>query len=221
MQPQEQQLIDGLFSRLKQAETQSAPRDTAAEQHIAQRLQAQPAAPYYMAQTLLIQEAALKRLNEHVLALEADIAQLKNGRTPPSSGSFLAGLFGGGRSTQQPAAAAPVNGSTNAPTTPAAQPGSGFLASALQTATGVAGGVVLGNMLTSLFNHTRPEELLVVDNMPSFPPDSGPVNAVDHYNQTDDSQFLNQDAGLPQDNVNDLPDAGWDDGNSDDDSSWT
>ncbi len=46
MQSEEQRLIDGLFSRLQQAETQSAPRDANAERIIAQHVQAQPAAPY-------------------------------------------------------------------------------------------------------------------------------------------------------------------------------
>lgn len=60
MQREEQQLIEGLFSRLKQAESQTVARDAAAEQLINQHLQAQPGAPYYMAQAILIQEAALK-----------------------------------------------------------------------------------------------------------------------------------------------------------------
>ena len=61
MQSEEQRLIDGLFSRLKEAEAHSASRDASAEERIAQHVSAQPAAPYYMAQTILIQEAAIKR----------------------------------------------------------------------------------------------------------------------------------------------------------------
>ena len=75
MQREEQQLIEGLFSRLKQAESQTVARDAAAEQLINQHLQAQPGAPYYMAQAILIQEAALKKLNEKVSALESQLAQ--------------------------------------------------------------------------------------------------------------------------------------------------
>ena len=52
MQREEQQLIDGLFSRLKQAESQTTARDAAAEQLIKQHLQEQPGAPYYMAQAI-------------------------------------------------------------------------------------------------------------------------------------------------------------------------
>lgn len=45
MQSEEQRLIDGLFSRLKEAEAHSASRDTSAEERIAQHVSAQPAAP--------------------------------------------------------------------------------------------------------------------------------------------------------------------------------
>ncbi|WP_407044026.1 DUF2076 domain-containing protein [Cronobacter malonaticus] len=81
--------------------------------------------------------------------------------------------------------------------------GGGFMAGALQTAAGVAGGVVLGNMLTNMFSHHQPEEIVNIINEPAQPADNSPVNAVEDYNQADDSQFLNQDAGLQQDNGND------------------
>ena len=94
MKSDEKPLIDGLFSRLREAEGQSAPRDAEAEAQINQHLVRQPAAPYYMAQVVLIQEAALKRLDQRVKELEAQVAQLQQSR--PSSGGFLSGLFGVG-----------------------------------------------------------------------------------------------------------------------------
>ena len=96
MQSEELRLIDGLFSRLKEAETRSASRDASAEERIAQHVSQQPAAPYYMAQTILIQEAAIKQLNDRIQALEAEVSQLQAAK--PSSGGFLSGLFGGGQS---------------------------------------------------------------------------------------------------------------------------
>jgi len=90
------------------------------------------------------------------------------------------------------------------------------MAGALQTAAGVAGGVVLGNMLTSMFSHHQPEEIVNIINEPAQAADASPVNAVEDYNQADDSQFLNQDAGLQQDNGNDyVPASGEDDWNND------
>ncbi|WP_435954958.1 DUF2076 domain-containing protein [Dryocola sp. BD626] len=230
MQSEEQRLIDGLFGRLKQAEENSSPRDSAAEQLIAQHLAQQPGAAYYMAQTILIQEAAMKQLNARVQGLEGQIAQLQHAaRQQQSSGGFLAGLFGSGSSRVAdpiPGAQQYQNmqpGSYNAPqqTAPgyaAAPRGNGFMAGALQTAAGVAGGVIMADMLTSMFHHTQPEELVNIINEPAQPVDNSAVNAVEDYNQADDSQFLNQDAGLPQDDANDYYDPGNDDFGNDDDS---
>ncbi len=225
MQSEEQRLIDGLFDRLKAAGENSAPRDADAERWIEQHMRNQPGAAYYMAQTILIQEAAMKQLNGRIQALEAEVAQLKQSASrQQSSGGFLAGLFGGNKSepearARRPRRAAPI------PSRRAAVPertagrlrpaagcpqyynnaprGGGFMAGALQTAAGVAGGVVLGNMLTSMFSHHQPEEIVNIINEPAQPADNSPVNAVEDYNQADDSQFLNQDAGLQQDNGND------------------
>ncbi|WP_435929247.1 DUF2076 domain-containing protein [Dryocola sp. BD613] len=229
MQSEEQRLIDGLFGRLKQAEENSAPRDAAADQLIQQHLAQLPGAAYYMAQTILIQEAAMKQLNGRIQGLEGQVAQLQHAsRQQQSSGGFLAGLFG----SASPRGAEPVPGAQRyqnvppgsynapqmAPGYAAPSGGTGFLAGALQTAAGVAGGVIMADMLTSMFHHTQPEELVNIINEPAQPADNAPVNAVDDYNQAEDSQFLNQDAGLPQEDTNDYGDIGNDDFGNDDDS---
>ncbi|WP_105602508.1 DUF2076 domain-containing protein [Cronobacter sakazakii] len=219
MQSEEQRLIDGLFDRLKAAGENSAPRDADAERWIEQHMRNQPGAAYYMAQTILIQEAAMKQLNGRIQALEAEVAQLKQSASrQQSSGGFLAGLFGGNKSEPEaprpqatPRGSDPIPGAQQYQSAPQAAPqyynnaprGGGFMAGALQTAAGVAGGVVLGNMLTSMFSHHQPEEIVNIINEPAQPADNSPVNAVEDYNQADDSQFLNQDAGLQQDNGND------------------
>lgn len=77
MQSEEQRLIDGLFGRLKDAETKTGPRDLQAEQQINQHIREQPSAPYYMAQAMIIQEAALKQMDQRVKELEAQVAQLQ------------------------------------------------------------------------------------------------------------------------------------------------
>lgn len=162
MDHNERQIIDELFGKLRQAEQVAGPRDPEAERHIATALAAQPAAAYYMAQAILVQEQTLKALNDKVQELEQTLAE----RPAAGGGGFLGGLFG---SPAQPArpAAAPARGMGAVPPAtgrgwsgapdPAgayAQPpraGGGFLASAAQTALGVAGGVVLANALTGLF----------------------------------------------------------------------
>lgn len=203
MQREEQQLIEGLFSRLKQAESQTVARDAAAEQLINQHLQAQPGAPYYMAQAILIQEAALKKLNAQVTDLENRLAQAQQQQAPQqSSGGFLSSLFGGGSrpaAQQQPAWGnpppqpqqqyAPPQQQSAAP----AARGTGFLGGALQTAVGVAGGVVMADMLTSMFHHSQPEEIVNIINEPALPQVD---NSLDTFNGNDSNNaFLNDNSG--------------------------
>lgn len=203
MQSEEQQLIENLFSRLKQAETQSGPRDAGAEQLIKQHLQNQPGAPYYMSQAILIQEAALKKLNVQVTDLENRLAQAQQQQAPQqSSGGFLSSLFGGGSrpaAQQQPAWGnpppqpqqqyAPPQQQSAAP----AARGTGFLGGALQTAVGVAGGVVMADMLTSMFHHSQPEEIVNIINEPALPQVD---NSLDTFNGNDSNNaFLNDNSG--------------------------
>ncbi|WP_130834187.1 DUF2076 domain-containing protein [[Erwinia] mediterraneensis] len=216
MQSEERELIDGLFSRLKQAESQTGPRDTAAEQLIKLRLQEQPGAPYYMAQAILIQEAAMKKLNERVSQLESQLTQLQR-QPQQSSGGFLSSLFGGGSRQQAPQQPA-WNNTPAQPQQPAYNPaaapargGSGFLGGALQTAVGVAGGVMMANMLTSMFNHSQPEEIVNIINDTPLPEVD---NSLDTFNQGDNQSFLNHDAGWDNNSFasnNDLNDFGSDD----------
>jgi hypothetical protein len=103
MNSEEQTLIDGLFSRLQQAETEAAPRDAQAETRIKEHLMRQPAAGYFMTQAILVQEAAIKSLDEQnkqltrqVQQLQADLQAAKaQGAAPaPSGGGFLSSIFG-------------------------------------------------------------------------------------------------------------------------------
>ncbi|ALV93237.1 MULTISPECIES: DUF2076 domain-containing protein [Pantoea] len=230
MQNEEQQLIENLFSRLKQAENQSGPRDAGAEQLIKQHLQSQPGAPYYMSQAILIQEAALKKLNAQVTDLENRLAQAQQQQAPQqSSGGFLSSLFGGGsrsaapQQQQQPAwSSAPQQ-----PQQPYAQPqqqyaapparGTGFLGGALQTAVGVAGGVVMADMLTSMFHHSQPEEIVNIINEPALPQVD---NNLDTFNGNDSNNaFLNDNASWDNNSFadnNDFSDFGGGDYDDDD-----
>ncbi|PWV64497.1 DUF2076 domain-containing protein [Plasticicumulans acidivorans] len=142
MDVNEKAMIDDLFSRLQQAETKTGPRDAQAEGAIREALAKQPAAPYYMAQAMLVQEHALKQLNERVRQLETEMAN-----RPAGGGGFLSGLFGGGQQQQaMPSRMQPQPG-------PFQQaPRSSFLGGALQTAAGVAGGMLLGHALMGMFS---------------------------------------------------------------------
>lgn len=136
MNSEEQTLIDGLFSRLQQAETNSAPRDAQAEARIKEHLTRQPAAGYFMTQAILVQEAAIKSLDEQnkqltqtVQQLQAELQSVK-AQAPaaaPASGGFLSSIFGGGSRDPQPApaqSAPPSSGGWREPARPSfnAQP---------------------------------------------------------------------------------------------------
>ncbi|BBP67191.1 ABC transporter substrate-binding protein [Pseudomonas sp. Cab53] len=142
MNSEEQTLIDGLFSRLQQAEKDSAPRDAQAEARIKEHLASQPAAGYFMAQAILVQEAAIKRLDEQnrqlaqqVEQLQAELQQARS-QAPASSsggGGFLSSIFGGSNRDSRPAPApsAPVSGGWREPGRPSfnsAPPQQGFSA---------------------------------------------------------------------------------------------
>ncbi|MBB3104829.1 DUF2076 domain-containing protein [Azomonas macrocytogenes] len=238
MQTEEQKLIDGLFTRLKEAENQTATRDSQAEQLIQARLREQPAAPYYMAQVILIQEAALKRLDQRIKELEAQVASLQQSR--PSSGGFLSSLFGGG--DQQPShktsVATPSRSGWNEPgprqgnqqnygqgnpagwgNNAAAAPSrsGGFLAGAMQTAVGVAGGMLLADTISGLFHDSSPEEIVQVIN-------EEPAPAVADTGAAEPDQGAWADSGMDDNYGSDdfqQADSGGDDGgffDSDDDS---
>ncbi|QJI31176.1 DUF2076 domain-containing protein [Pseudomonas sp. ADAK18] len=117
MNSEEQTLIDGLFSRLQQAETDSAPRDAQAEARIKEHITRQPAAGYFMTQAILVQEAAIKSLDaqnkqqaQQIQQLQDELQQAKSqaAQPAPSSGGFLSSIFGGGSRDPQPAASAPA-----------------------------------------------------------------------------------------------------------------
>ena len=245
MNSEEQTLIDGLFSRLQQAETDSAPRDAQAEARIKEHMTRQPAAGYYMTQSILVQEHALKSLDaqnkqqaQQIQQLQDELQRAKSAPpAPASSGGFLSSIFGGGSRDPQPAQSAPASSgggwreparpsfgqpapqqNYQQPQQPAAAPiGSGFLGGAMKTAAGVAGGVLLAEGISSLFNHnSQPEEVAeVIKEEPTPASDSGGWNDQGGQQQVADNGGWGNDQGGYADT-----DYGSDDGGffSDDDS---
>ncbi len=170
MTPQERELIEGLFQRLKAADTPQ--KDREAEDLINKRTVEIPATPYLLVQTALVQEHALAAAQQRISQLEKEVESAKT-QTQAGGGStsFLGGLLGGGRWNQggaAPAAAATAPTRSSVPiTAPAGAPapayaaaapaGGGFLQSALTTAAGVAGGALLFDGISSLlFHHQSP-----------------------------------------------------------------
>ncbi|WP_312152907.1 DUF2076 domain-containing protein [Pseudomonas sp.] len=223
MNTEEQTLIDGLFGRIKQAEDPSQPRDAQAQACIEEHVRQQPAAPYYMAQAILVQEAAIKRLDEQNKQLENELkqarAQLEASRGASNGGGFLSSIFGAGSRAPDPqpqrsvAPGASAGGwrEPSAPGYAQAQPqqasafnaaparsgASSFLGGAMQTAAGVAGGVLLAQGISSLFNHhSQPEEVVeVIKEEPAPASDSGGWNDQAGQQQVADNGGYTGDQG--------------------------
>ncbi|PPI88321.1 ABC transporter substrate-binding protein (plasmid) [Candidatus Pantoea edessiphila] len=244
MQLEEKQLIERLFQKIKKAEEHASNRDSEAEEQIKDHIKQQPAAPYYMVQSILIQEAALNKLNQQVIKLKDEVLELQ--RLNQTKGkTFLSKLFSGNKPSEQ---TVPLNtkntvSSENSIATTAAGPapaysiprssGSSFMSGALQTAAGVAGGVVIGNLLNNMFHHTAPEEIInIIDdphssmhNSPLHNNDSlldnndsllqsnelGEIDHLDTTNHNIDSQFSNYDGQLSDGNDFEIDSFGDDD----------
>lgn len=153
MNQQDRDAIDTIFGRLKDVERQAPPRDPDAESFIRSRMDSQPGAAYYLAQTVAVQETALKNAQQRISELEqrVETAAPAGAAAQQAPGGSLGSLFGRGADKS---AATGLSGAT--PTTPPPQQrqgmgGGGFLAGAAQTAMGVAGGMMLGNLLGGLF----------------------------------------------------------------------
>ncbi|WP_314385481.1 DUF2076 domain-containing protein [Pseudomonas brenneri] len=186
MNSEEQTLIDGLFSRLQQAETDSAPRDAQAEARIKEHITRQPAAGYFMTQAILVQEAAIKSLDaqnklqaQQIQQLQDELQRTRAAPPAASGGGFLSSIFGGSPRDSQPAPSTPSSssGGWREPSRPgfnsapapqqnvqqpqqAAPAGSSFLGGALKTAAGVAGGVMLAQGISSLFSHNQQPQVV-------------------------------------------------------------
>ena len=177
MTPDEQRMIQDLFQRLS-AQGRVA-KDAQAERAISDSLRSNPDAGYMLVQTALVYEHQMEQQEGRIRDLEDQIAELQRGAAGASSsgGSFLGGRIGSGRGSvpnvqpQQaaspwqtaPSQAAPPSYQQAAPQrggmfggggpAPVAQaaPGGGFFRSALQTAAGVAGGMMVANSLQGMF----------------------------------------------------------------------
>lgn len=168
MDHQDRQAIEQLFGKIAHVESQSAPPDAQAAEFIRSQTARQPNAPYYMAQTIVVQEQALNATQARIADLEHQLSS-----RPASGGGFLSSLFGGGQPQHRPqphhTQGTPPHMAPGMGGMPQQRGGSGFLAGAAQTAMGVAGGVLLGNMIAGAFsggdeaNQAEPQQAAAED----------------------------------------------------------
>ncbi len=116
MSPEERQLLNGLFDRVRTAS--ATPRNTQAEDLIDQETRKQPYATYYLAQAVVVQEKGLEAASNRIKELEAHIHELESAqsttRQAEQGGGFLSSIFGSQQSRQQ----APAQQSSAPPSGP-------------------------------------------------------------------------------------------------------
>ncbi|GLK80153.1 DUF2076 domain-containing protein [Methylopila turkensis] len=166
MNAEERRLIAGLFDRLRGVE--NGYRDPEADEFIREQVARQPHAPYAMAQTLIVQNQALEAAQARIGELERALDETPRGpqtATPwgPRASEAMGAPAGfGGQGERDPDqdygrrlsyGDRPFGQNPYGAPPPAAAPsrGGGFLAGALTTAAGVAGGALLVSGIQSLF----------------------------------------------------------------------
>lgn len=160
-----------------QAPANLPPVDPEADRWISDNFQKYPEARYRVTQMAVVQEVALAEAQNRIRQLEFQLQQAQSQlqqaqqQRPQGGGGLFGGLFGGGANRQQQAGPPPGWGAQPqqgygqgyAPPPQANLPpgyapgmfqqrGTGFLGSALTTATGVAGGMLAANAIEGLFS---------------------------------------------------------------------
>jgi uncharacterized protein len=168
MTPDERNLIMGLFDRMRSFGAIEKERE--AEALINAEVRKIPDSAYMLVQSALVNEQLVASSQERIQQLETRVRDLESRAPAPqqsSGGSFLGGLFGGG-SRPQPTSVPATRGA--APGGPWGQPApqyqqggyqqpmqqaarcGGFMAQAMTTAAGVAGGMLAANAISNMMN---------------------------------------------------------------------
>jgi hypothetical protein len=220
MTPEERQLISGLFDRMRSFG--SPEKDREAEALITEAVRALPDAPYMLVQSVLVQEQALQQAGDRIEALEEQVRKGQGAGQAAGSGSFLGGLFGGGRAESRgasvPAIGAratpsvydgartpPVQHATPlqaAPSPQAAGGGGSFLRTAMATAVGVAGGMLAAGAIRDMLGGGSAQANPASNAAPTPASTAEPAPAPAEQTQADAQ--AQPDASHS--------DAGWDDG---------
>jgi hypothetical protein len=124
------------------------PVEPQADALIAQLFQQYPEARFRLTQTAFVQEHALVAAQNRIQELEWELENANRQAQAASNRGFFG--FGGSRPAPMPPRPQPMQ-APGGPLPAAGRQGPGFLATAAMTAAGVAGGIILGNMLMSAF----------------------------------------------------------------------
>lgn len=145
MNAKDRQAIEQIFARLEEVARHSPPRDPEADRFIEQQMASRPGSAYYMAQSIVALEEALKAANQQLDEVKARASEGSLMPRRPAQYEDEAAMRSGSGPLPNVSSSGPYH-------SPAAEgPGTGFLAGAVQTALGVAGGTLLGNSIASIF----------------------------------------------------------------------
>ncbi|MGG5810639.1 DUF2076 domain-containing protein [Falsiroseomonas sp. CW058] len=187
------------------------PVDPEADRLIADLFARYPEARYRITQTAFVQEHALVEMQNRIQQLEWEVENARRQGQATQNRGMLGGLFGGG-------------GSRPAPMPPRPQPqyppgynpaamqqggGRGFLGTAMMTAVGVAGGMMLGNALMGAFAGGGAAQAAEAAGAGAFGQDAVPTSSPwtdpgaaaqnDAQPMADDAQAYGDDAGAYED----------------------
>jgi hypothetical protein len=152
-----------------------------------------------------VQEAALVEMQNRIQQLEWEVENARNQGAAQQNRGMLGGLFGGG------ARPAPMRPRPQPQYPPGYNPammqrqGPGFLGTAMMTAVGVAGGLVLGNALMSAFSGGGGAEAATTGD---FGQDAVPASSDWGSQPQDDASAYDQ--GYGQDDAGAFDDGGYD-----------
>lgn len=208
MKETDKQLIINLFKKIKSISLQTPNKDPEAIKLINFLLQNHNDAVYYMVQTLLVQDIILEELNDKIKKLQNQEKQFSMKNT-----SFLSddikqkvrdlpiekNISNDHSKSLYTKQVTPYN--TNHTYHRDNTPGTGggissFLGNAVQTAVGVAGGMVAGNMLANFFNnHDKNSNDLNHSNDSEINNDHHINAPINNFFQIDDSDYSHDDHG--------------------------
>jgi uncharacterized protein len=223
------------------------PIDHEADALIGDLMQRYPEARYRLTQMAFVQEHALAEAQNTINRLQWELDQARAqpplapaaspwgaaAEAPQQPRGLFGGLFGGRQAQPQSQYAPPQPQYAPPPPVhaPGYQPGmfqqgggSSFLGSALTTAAGVAGGMVVGNMLMNAFSGHGAAAAASVASLPSSPW-TAPTSSPDPYAQGGEPKDGGwqqatptswQDPGTQDSSFDDSADSGWTDGGIDD-----
>ncbi|CAL4320046.1 Putative uncharacterized protein Yba2 [Buchnera aphidicola (Thelaxes suberi)] len=186
MHIEEKKLIEDLFERVKKTADQFPEKNTEADNLINNLVKHNPNSIYYIIQTLLVHENIVKKLNNRISELEKKIVSYNDKEN--SKPSFLSGLFGSKVKQKEENVTQNIDNKVNNngfeknstiyPNTKSNNPQnsysiggggvSSFLGNAAQTAAGIAGGMVIGNMITDFFHSTPNSGSIEVDRIEEY-----------------------------------------------------